>query len=309
MTGVVDEGGSLGAPLPPDSSNAGEIMLIQVEEKFAHGVRMDQHWDSSHTLAGIISEPFGKWVENVALARGYLLLAFNGLGNFLIILSLCGLIPLELIWLFVLAALPFVFVFLLGVNLHILKMLAGGFEFWFLQVLMILYLGAMADVFNFDQRCFALFLWFFGFNVFFTMDAGTRPKAVRSPAKIAGCLGSLFMWGSLIVLSTTGKFVDLHPRTIKLHMSTDVAPTIHTLVFANQRLSTLLVFVAKNAWNSFRSPECYTTIKSRLKCGTYTRAEYDDIVAESVGKRRATQVATIASVDSKKKVSVVSPTQ
>jgi hypothetical protein len=51
---------------------------------------------------------------------------------------------------------------------------------------------------------------------------------------------------SLVVLPTTDDFVDLHPRTIQLPVSTDVAPTTNTLVFANQRSITLLMSVTKN---------------------------------------------------------------
>ena len=76
------------------------------------------------------------------------------------------------------------------------------------------------------------------------MDAGGRPSAEQSPAKIRWV--PLSFSSSLVVLSTNNNFIDLDPRTIQLPVSTDVAPTTNTLVFANQRSITLLVSVTKN---------------------------------------------------------------
>ena len=76
------------------------------------------------------------------------------------------------------------------------------------------------------------------------MDAGGRPSAEQSPAKI--CWVPVSFSSSLVVLSSTDDFVDLHPRTIQLPVSTDVAPTTNTLVFVNQRSITLLMSVTKN---------------------------------------------------------------
>ena len=75
------------------------------------------------------------------------------------------------------------------------------------------------------------------------MDAGGRPSAEQSPAKI--CWVPL-SFSSSLVAPTNNNFIDLHPRTIQLPVDTDVAPTTNTLVFANQRSTTLLVSVTKN---------------------------------------------------------------
>ena len=184
-------------------------------------------------MAALFSVRLAAWISDISSANLWLYIISNLLGNILVLLSLSGYIPFKWLWLFVFVSLPLVVTALLNSNVYVSKLLVSGFEFWFLAVLGCLYIVAMVDVFNYDQRCVVLFLWFLGFMTFLLLDASVTPSAKPSNKKIFTCTFSLILWGSVIALSSTGKFVDLYPRILQLGVNADLSSTIHPVAFAN----------------------------------------------------------------------------
>ena len=127
------------------SSTSDYVKVIQVEDNFAQDIRFDLHYGPEHTVAALFSVRLAAWISDISSATLWLYIISNLLGNILILLSLTGYIPSKWLWLFVFVSLPLVVVALLNSNVYISKLLATGFEFWFLVVLMCLYIVTMAD--------------------------------------------------------------------------------------------------------------------------------------------------------------------
>ena len=285
-----------------------KVLLIQVQEKYVTPVRYDKlYWGGSNNLSSLVG--LGDFFDKITRNQAYLMLLMNFVGNVGILLSLSEVIHRRALLPLVTISWPLVIIVLANANLFVLGIIIKSFEFWFLTFQMFLYCVAMVDVFKYDERISAVILWFFGFMCFNTIDACYRPRDKSDPGKIIACMYSFILWASFIAMGLTGKFTDLSDRTITISVSENINPSIHTVVFASQRLFTCLLFVGKNMVGSILHPDRFVQIRASLVCKEFSTEEEANIAVRTKMKNRLSQLPGIETISGLKSISSLKTSQ
>jgi hypothetical protein len=224
--------------------------------------------------------------------------------------SLFGLLPTVTGWLVFLPGSVLSFFFLMMANPHLLWRLARTFTVWYLIGNAITATLALWDVFKYDGRAAFVALWCLGSVTIILFDAA-HPSAQKFGAVgvIAGILSMLIVIPGLYF----GVVSNLESHEISLTLSGNnagVPVTVNILMFALERLGTILLFFCKHLVNIMLHPEFYINIKSRVDVERTTVQK----LCESMGQlktsvRKLSTLASLSRTDQPVSAAAPSPTK
>ena len=186
-----------------------------------------------------------------------------------------GILPSEIGWLALAGILSPINFWVLA-NPYILKKLFSNFDVWYISIQATLALVGMLDMSMYDGRGGIVILWWLFVITATFLDASHVSAHKYNAVNLAiGLVGTAIF----IPCIYFGVFPDLRSRDISIGLPTseddDSRISINTMFFTVDRLTTVVLFLSKNLWNTVRHPNCYLNIKARIKCKKVTAEELE----------------------------------
>ena len=241
------------------------VRVTHVDDAFTGVMVLDTQ--GATVLAGIAGQ---KVSDNLfALIRrlhlGPIVVLLQQLGYAMSLLALCEVLPKSAVW-GVVMVFPALLQQALFMNRGLLGALITNFETWYLFVLVLAWSGTMADVFSYDDRMIFVVGVAWGVLTIIFADA-LHPSVAK--LNVLATTGAILMLLGLACLAHFGEFKDMNTRTMAvgkmLGLSDNDSLTVNNVLFANQRLLIITVFLIKNVVTWIRHPGCYVVLKARIK--------------------------------------------
>jgi hypothetical protein len=191
------------------------------------------------------------------------------------LLCYLGILPSEIGWLALAGVLSSINFWALA-NPYILKKLLFNFDVWYISIHATLALVGMLDISMYDGKGASMILWWWHISTATFLDASHVSAHKYNAVYLA--IGSV---GTAIFIPCIyfGVFPNLRSRFISIGLPTskddESRISIHTIFFTVDRMTTVVLFLSKNLWNTVRHPNYYINIKARVKCEKVTAEKFE----------------------------------
>jgi hypothetical protein len=249
-----------------------DIRILTVDEQYHNPKLMDARTTMATKLGG---EHVGSLVFRITKKTGACSTLMHAASSIIGLLCYLGILPSEIGWL-AFAGLTSPINFWALTNPYILKKLLFNFDVWYISIQASLALVGLLDISMYDGRVAVVILWWLYIITATFGDASHVSAYTFNAISLAiGIVGTAIF----IPCMYFGVFPNLRSRDISIGLTTsnddESRTSINTMFFTVDRMTTVVLFLSKNLWNTVRHPNCYLNIKARIKCKKVTAEELE----------------------------------
>jgi hypothetical protein len=233
------------------------IRFLAVDERYRNPKFMDARGTMATKLGG---KHVGSLVFRIIKKTSVCSILLQASSGFIGLLCYLGILPSEIGWLAFAGVLPPINFWALA-NPYILKKLLFNFDIWYISIQATLALVGMLDMSMYDGRGTIMITWWMCVIGATFLDAShVSAHKYNAVYLVMGIVATAIF----IPCIYFGAFPNLRSRDISIGLPTSKDDenriSINIIFFTVDRMTTVVLFLSKNLWNTVRHPNYYLNI-------------------------------------------------